>query len=147
MVALKGLFTPLQKEGRVTFKALDGEKVVGFATWNLPKPKVEEPITQSEDKGRGEKEGEKGAGLPQIPGVNTELWGEKVEGPKTFYYRDVEPSKDTCIPSVSMPFPSLFMESRMTIDKSQCSRSSSCIQNINVKGSVLCSYSGVWEPR
>jgi hypothetical protein len=74
----------------VTFKALDGERLVGFATWNLPKPKVE-TVEKVEE---GEKKEDKGSGLPEIPGANTELWGDKLDGPKRFYYRDVDPSKD-----------------------------------------------------
>ena len=91
-VALKGLFTPVQNEGRVTFKALDGERLVGFATWNLPKPKVE--IVEKVEE--AEKKEDKRSGFPEIPGVNTELWGDKLDGSKRFYYRDVDPSKDIC---------------------------------------------------
>ena len=88
-VALKGLFSPVQKEGRLTFKAMHDEQLVGFATWNLPKPKVEAAAKAglSETK-RSE--------LPEIPGVNMELWSDKSDGPKRFYYRDVDPSKDIC---------------------------------------------------
>ena len=85
MISVKGLFTPVQKEGRVTFKAVDEtEKIVGFATWNLPKEKVPEKAG----------DGEKGGGLPPLPGVNIELWEDKSSGPKEFYYRDVDPTKD-----------------------------------------------------
>jgi hypothetical protein len=31
-VAVQGLFSPVQQEHRLTFKAMDGEKLVGFAT-------------------------------------------------------------------------------------------------------------------
>jgi hypothetical protein len=85
MISVMGLFTPVQKEGRVTFKAVDEtEKVVGFATWNLPKEKVPEKP--------GDRK--KGGGLPPLPGVNIELWEDKSSGPKEFYYRDVDPTKD-----------------------------------------------------
>lgn len=85
MVSVKGLFTPVQKEGRVTFKAVDeaNGKLVGFATWNMPKEKKEEPKTA-----------ETAGGLPPIPGVNLELWGEKVGGPRKFFDRDVDAEKD-----------------------------------------------------
>jgi hypothetical protein len=84
-ISVKGLFTPVQKEGRVTFKAVDEtDKIVGFATWNLPKEKVSEKAV----------DGKKGGGLPPLPGVNIELWEDKSSGPKEFYYRDVDPTKD-----------------------------------------------------
>ncbi|KAG0645653.1 hypothetical protein D0Z07_8720 [Hyphodiscus hymeniophilus] len=89
-VAVQGLFTPVQKEFRVTFKAMAGEKLVGFATWDLPKPDApkRKDVTVGETK--------KSAGLPDIPGVNTALWNEKVNGPTEAYSRDVEPSEDLC---------------------------------------------------
>jgi len=85
MIAVKGLFTPVQQEGRVTFKAVDeaNGRLVGFSTWNMPKEKKDEPQTA-----------EKAGGLPPLPGVNLELWGEKVGGPRKFYDRDVDASKD-----------------------------------------------------
>ena len=90
MVAVKGLFTPVQKEGRLTFKAVDTQsgKIVGLSTWNMPKAKmdVNEEAAKKEPKG----------GLPDIPGVNMDLWNEKVDGPKKSYYRDVDPTKDIC---------------------------------------------------
>ena len=91
----------------MTFKAVDGERLVGFATWNLPKPKAEEKVKENEDKRKGDK---KGGGLPEIPGVNTELWGDKLDGPKTFYFRDVDLSKDICTPPISIT--SLFLVRR-----------------------------------
>lgn len=86
-VAEKGLFTPVQKEGRVTFKTVDEAtgKLVGFATWVMPKEKKVEPQA-------GKKEG----GLPPLPGVNLELWGEKVGGTRKFSQRDVDEEKDIC---------------------------------------------------
>jgi hypothetical protein len=82
-ISVKGLFTPVQREGRVTYKAVDSTtgNIVGFATWTLPRPKVEE-----EEKKKG--------GLPDLPGVNMELWNDKAEGPKKSYYRDVQIDKD-----------------------------------------------------
>jgi hypothetical protein len=92
MVSVKGLFTPVQKEGRVTFKAVDREgKIVGFATWSLPKKQV--PVAEGEEEKAKSGEG----GLPELPGVNTELWMSKLSGPKKFYERDVDPSKDICM--------------------------------------------------
>ncbi|KAF8862419.1 acyl-CoA N-acyltransferase [Acephala macrosclerotiorum] len=87
MIAEKGLFTPVQKEDRVTFKAVDDAsgKIVGFVTWNMPKEKA---VVSQTGKGK------KGAGLPDLPGVNMELWGDKVAGPRQFYDRDVDVSKD-----------------------------------------------------
>jgi hypothetical protein len=83
VACLKGLFTPVQKEGRVTYKAVDSTtgRIVGFATWVLPEPKIE----------GGEKKKE---GLPDLPGVNMELWHETAEGLKWCYDRDVEVDKD-----------------------------------------------------
>lgn len=105
MAALNGLFSPVQKEGRVTFKAVDGERLVGFATWKFPEPKVEEKVEEGENKNTGEKDGDKKAsGLPEIPGVDTELWRDKLDGPKTFYFRDVDPSKDICTPPIFLVF-------------------------------------------
>jgi hypothetical protein len=51
----------VQKPDRVTIKAVDAknEKLVGFATWNLPKEKVPE---------------KRAVGFPDLPGVNMELW-------------------------------------------------------------------------
>jgi hypothetical protein len=89
MVSMKGLFTPVQKEGRVTFKAVGREgKIVGFATWSLPKKQV--PVAEREE----EKAKSGGGGLPELPGVNMELWMAKLSGLKKFYERDVDPSKD-----------------------------------------------------
>lgn len=87
MIAEKGLFTPVQREDRVTFKAVDDAngKIVGFVTWNLPKEKVVVSQTVEE---------KKEAGLPDLLGVNMELWGDKVAGPRQFYDRDVDVSKD-----------------------------------------------------
>jgi hypothetical protein len=88
IIAKKGLFTPVQKEGRVTFKAVDeaNGKLVGFATWDMPKEKQDESQTAT-------KEG----GLPPLPGVNLELWGEKVGGTRKFSGRDVDDEKDMCM--------------------------------------------------
>jgi hypothetical protein len=109
IVAIKGLFSPVQKKGRVTFKAMDGHRLVGFATWNLPKPKVE---TVEETQEGEKKEETKGSGLPEIPDVNMELWGDKLDGPKRFYYRDVDPSKDICMShSFNLPFSAFEAES------------------------------------
>ncbi|KUJ12588.1 uncharacterized protein LY89DRAFT_688241 [Mollisia scopiformis] len=85
IVAVKGLFSPVQKEDRLTFKAVDGERVVGFATWNMPKGNA--AVRRKVEKG----------GLPNIPGVNVSLWSEKVEGLKDVADRDVEPGKDMCL--------------------------------------------------
>lgn len=100
MVALKALFSPVQKEGRVTFKAVDGEKIVAFATWNLPEPRIE----LSANEVGAKTEGKGGDGLPEIPGVNMELWRDKLEGPKKFYHRDVDPSRDICQFPFMFPF-------------------------------------------
>ncbi|KAE8453020.1 hypothetical protein EG329_012207 [Mollisiaceae sp. DMI_Dod_QoI] len=85
MLAEKGLFSPVQKEGRFTFKAVDetNGKLVGFATWNMPKEKVV-----------GSQAGEQKGGLPELPWVNMELWNEKTGRPKKFHDRDVDDSKD-----------------------------------------------------
>lgn len=87
MVAVKGLFTPLQKEERVTYVAVDAssDRVVGFATWVLPKKKIPET-------GKGDGGGQ----MPAIPGVNMELWKEKLNGTEEARTRDVDPTKDFC---------------------------------------------------
>jgi hypothetical protein len=86
IVALKGLFSPVQKEGRMTVKAVDNDKIVGFATWELPLPKVfKDEILEGKRKRDG---------LPQIPGVNTALWSEKMNDSKEFSVRDVDEEKD-----------------------------------------------------
>jgi len=78
-----GLFTPVQKDGRITIKAVDeNNKVVGLATWNMPK---DSPPPKEQ------------GGLPSLPDVNMELWNEKVHGSKEFSERDVDPTKDMSI--------------------------------------------------
>jgi hypothetical protein len=89
-VSLKGLFSPVQRETRLTFKAVSGKEVVGFATWNLPKANAPKRTEREVE------EIKKSNGLPKIPGVNTDLWGEKINGPKEAYYRDFEESEDIC---------------------------------------------------
>lgn len=86
MVAVKGLFTPVQKEGKVTFVAVETStnSVVGFATWDLPKKKL--PKT---GKGSGER-------IPDISGVNMKLWEEKLRASEPARERDVDPTKDFC---------------------------------------------------
>ena len=74
--SVKGLFTPVQKEGRVTFKAVDEEsgKVVGFASWTMPKaavPKV--------DAGELKEVVEKKKGPPVFPGVCVACRNERKE--------------------------------------------------------------------
>lgn len=85
-VTVKGLFSPLQKQGRVTYVAVDtsSDAVVGFATWDLPKTEVPG--------------GGSGGGLPAIPGVNMKLWDEKLNGVQWARSRDVDPAKDFCKP-------------------------------------------------
>lgn len=81
MMALKGLLSPVQKEGRITYKAVDEEsgKLVGFASWMMPRKKI---ATGG------------GGGMPDLPGVNMELWGEKLDGPRKSAERDEDPEKD-----------------------------------------------------
>ncbi|KAK0100437.1 hypothetical protein ONS96_007714 [Cadophora gregata f. sp. sojae] len=83
MMAVMGLFSPVQKPDRVTYKAVDeeAEKVVGFATWGLPKGK------------EGKSKNDEG-GLPPIPGVNVELWMDKVRSTRIYSARDVDVEKD-----------------------------------------------------
>jgi len=89
-VAVKGLFNPVQKAGRLTFKAMTGERLVGFATWELPKPNA----LEKEDSLEKVEETSNPRGLPDIPGVNTKLWNEKVNRPRAAYERDMDTSKD-----------------------------------------------------
>jgi hypothetical protein len=91
-VATKGLFTPLQKDRRVTYVAVDAsEKIVGFATWELPKEK-----TASAGKG---------GGMPDIPGVNMALFNEKLSGLDEAKSRDFDPTKDFCKSLLYLPPP------------------------------------------
>lgn len=85
MVAVKGIFSPVQKEGRVTYVAIDTSTgtVAGFTTWVLPKEKISE----------SEKSGGR---MPDIPGVNMKLWEEKLNGTELARRRDVDPAKDFC---------------------------------------------------
>jgi hypothetical protein len=87
MVAVKGLFTPLQKEEQVTYVAVDApsDRVIGFATWGLPKKK----IPKTGKGGSGER-------MPAIPGVNMELWDVKLNVTEEARRRDVDPTKDFC---------------------------------------------------
>lgn len=68
----------------MTWKAFDEEngRIVGFATWSFPKPKVER------------EEQKKGGGIPNWKGVNMSLFEEKIRGPKEAYFRDVDGEKD-----------------------------------------------------
>ncbi|KAG4416885.1 hypothetical protein IFR04_009963 [Cadophora malorum] len=86
-MSIIGLFSPVQRSDRVTYKAVDEEakKVVGFATWGLPK------VLAKDDKERGKKEE---GGLPPIPGVNVDLWMDKVGGTRVYSARDVDVEKD-----------------------------------------------------
>jgi hypothetical protein len=90
-IAVKGIFSPVQIEGRVTYKAVDSTtgRIVGFATWKLASPKSE-----------GEKKGD--SGLPDLPDVNMKLWNEKAEGPEGSVQRDVEVDKALSI--CSLPY-------------------------------------------
>lgn len=90
MVAVKGLLTPLQREARVTYVAVDAssERIVGFATWVLPRERIPEA-------GKGE------GGMPAIPGVNMKLLDEIFNWTEGVRSRDVDPTKDFC---KSLPF-------------------------------------------
>lgn len=100
MISVKGLFTPVQKEGRVTFKAVNTEdKIVGFVTWSLPKER-------KPDDGSKGKEGS--GGMPDLPGVNMGLWMEKLGGPKKLFERDVDKEKDMRASFIILS--SIFME-------------------------------------
>ncbi|RDW74166.1 hypothetical protein BP5796_07608 [Coleophoma crateriformis] len=80
LISERGLFTPVQKEGRMTYKAVDAEgMILGFATWTLPTER---------------KETKEGDGLPDLPGVNMELWTVKVLGMRQYSDRDVDVEKD-----------------------------------------------------
>lgn len=79
MAVLKGMFSPAQLEWKRTFKAVDENgKVVGLATWTLPKPKPAD----------GEEPKKGGGGLPDLPGVNMELWNAKNLDAGNFSKRD-----------------------------------------------------------
>lgn len=81
-VAKKGLFTPVQTEYRKTYKAMDGDRIIGFATWNLPDPSA--PAAGSRSRNT----------LPDIPGVNTRLWNEKSQRPEGDNRRYSDGTKD-----------------------------------------------------
>lgn len=91
IVAIKGLFTPVQRSLRTTYKAMDGDQIAGFATWALPDANAPKK-TLSADAG----EMKKSMGLPDIPGVNTTLWRRKQAGASAAAERDVELSEDMC---------------------------------------------------
>lgn len=89
-VALAALLTPVQKPGAVAYKAVDSaaDTIVGFVKWVLPKPKVKGETAEA-------KKG--GGGMPDLPGVNMELWNAKNTGPnsfQTFATRDQDLTKD-----------------------------------------------------
>ena len=86
-MSIIGLFSPVQRPDRVTYKAVDEEakRVVGFATWELPK------VLAKDGKEKGNKEE---GGLPRIPGVNADLWMAKVGGTRVYSARDVDVEKD-----------------------------------------------------
>lgn len=94
VVVIKGLFSPVQKEGRLTFKAMDGENIVGFATWTLPKSDT--PRRTHVEKRRMKPRSRTSSVLPEIPGVSMALWSEMVDGLKEASDRDVELSEDIC---------------------------------------------------
>lgn len=96
LLAWKGLFTPVQREDRVTFKAMKNGRLVGFASWTLPDPNTPKKKVQEE------KEGEpKPRELPEIPGVNLVLWNEKLRGPTKTSARYIDHSKDFSISLLS----------------------------------------------
>lgn len=90
MMSIIGLFTPVQRPDRVTYKAIDEEtqKIVGFVTWTLPKEEVRE------EEGEGKKKKIDENGLPRLPGVNVDLWMDKVGGTRVFSERDIDTKKD-----------------------------------------------------
>lgn len=87
----------MQRENRITYKAVDeeGEKrrIVGFVTWTFPKKKVVgsggEGWNEMKEEARKEK-----LGLPSLPGVNVDLWMQKMNGTRIFSERDLDPDKD-----------------------------------------------------
>jgi hypothetical protein len=90
-ITIKSLFNPVQKRDRVTYKAVTTtesgeEETIGFATWGLARNQ-EEVEKLMEAKG-------KGAGVPDLQGVNMGLWSAKLEGPMENFFRDVDPGKD-----------------------------------------------------
>lgn len=114
-VALEGLFTPVQKEGKVTWKATvrkgwsgngseqddkDGDRkeggkemIVGAAVWTMPR-EVEDG--KQRGVGGGGQAGEGEGGLPDIPGANMSLWRETFNGLTRKPSEKVDKSKDIC---------------------------------------------------
>lgn len=128
-IVINGLYTPVQQEGRVTYKAVDkgtGE-LVGFATWSLPK-------VGSEDQGK-EKREKKDVGLPELPGVNMELWRLKFNGMRGFRERDIDATKDMCkCFHFSLPLPlhfSVIVSAVHLLTTHQSYSSSSCTPRTN----------------
>lgn len=106
---------------------------MGFATWRLPKPNAPKKALQVEDKGVDKKS----RGLPNIPGVNTVLWGEKLDAAKEAAERDAEPSEDM----------GTFPSSLSNIEEWRCNilqdyHYSSSILTIRVEGLALSCCSG-----
>jgi len=87
-VATKGVFTPVQNQYRLTFKAIhsDSKQIVGFATWTLPEPQKEPELGTNKTSSFEE--------LPVIPGVNMKLWREKLLGLREACDRDFVASED-----------------------------------------------------
>lgn len=93
-VSVMGLFTPVQQEGRVTYKAVsESGEVIGFATWRLPKANSSEDVKVKAQSGTEGKKEDKG-GLPDLPGVNMDLWKAKMNGMKEFRERDFDVKRD-----------------------------------------------------
>lgn len=85
-LAVNGLFTPLQREDRVTYVAVDSDgKILGFATWTL--------LGMKGDGGKKKEEKKEGGGM-KLEGVNLRLLGEKMEGLSGAKERDVDGGKD-----------------------------------------------------
>jgi len=83
-ISIIGLFTPIVKPFYITYKAVDSAngRVVGFAVWTLP---------QEEIKKTG------GGGMPELPGVNMDLFNAKHAGGRALSERDCDATKDMCM--------------------------------------------------
>ncbi|TAQ90805.1 hypothetical protein B7494_g827 [Chlorociboria aeruginascens] len=82
-IAKLAIFTPVQKPGRVTYTAVESatNRIVGFTIWTLLAEKKEEAVDTS-------------GGVPDIPGVNMDLWRWKLASGRTAWGSKMDRSKD-----------------------------------------------------
>lgn len=110
-VALNAIFTPVQHRLRVTYKAMAGDRLVGFATWSLP------DVNAPKKHARVEVQGDVNniPTMPKIPGVEWDLWYLKQKDSQEAGKRDVEPSEDIGMFATPVIFASAIVQLYMII--------------------------------